>query len=61
MSHYTSSDINKILVSFGMNITVKKIVGKFFIDNNDNVRLIVMPKTIILENVNDIYFSNMYI
>ena len=43
-----------------MNIVIREIVGKFYIDENDDVRLIINPKNIILSNVDKIFFSNFY-
>jgi hypothetical protein len=56
---YTYDDVNDIITITGLkNCSVKKIYGKYFIDTDDNVRLVINPSKIIKENIKEIFYSN---
>jgi len=38
LSFYTKDDVTSILNAAGINLIIKEILGKFFIDGDDNIR-----------------------
>lgn len=55
---YENNDIESLIKLSGSTHSLKQIVGKFYIDNLNNLRLIFNPNNLIKENISEIYHSN---
>lgn len=58
MPYYSLSDVTSIVEDSGVGTGIKQIIGKFYIDTNDDLRLVITPTKKILEDVKDVFFSN---
>lgn len=58
---YEVSNIEKLITLSGNDHSIKSIVGKYYIDNDNNVRTIFNPSQIIKSNIDNIYHSNFYL
>ena len=50
---YEDNDIERLISLSGSTHSLKQIIGKFYIDNLDNLRLIFNPNNLIKENISE--------
>ena len=60
-SYYTINDINELITLSGNTHNVKDLYGKYYVDNENNLRLLFNPDNILKTNIDKIFYSNYFI